>query len=99
MAWLPGHTCVGSLVDVTKVHTSPSRFTTAPHIRVPLKSPPTVPPDVWAEMRNALSWFSLGKPWQLLGMSANEERAGENKTITKVNKPSAVRKNHNLFGI
>src|SRR5687768_311304 len=40
MAWLPGHTCVGSAVVVIYAQISPSRFTTAPHIRAPPKRPP-----------------------------------------------------------
>src|SRR5262245_37571635 len=43
IAWLPGHTCVGSDWLVAYAHSSPSRFTTAPHILVPWKSPPASP--------------------------------------------------------
>src|SRR5438093_9703728 len=46
IAWLPGQVWLGSLVEVTNVHSVPSRSTTVPHILVPPNSPPTHPvPD------------------------------------------------------
>src|SRR6185436_2928624 len=51
IAWLPGQTCDGSPVDVAAAQNSPSRFTTAAHIRSPWKRPPASPPLEGAEPR------------------------------------------------
>src|SRR5205085_2885915 len=71
IAWLPGHTCVGSDLEAAAAHTSPARFTTAAHIRVPLKRPPMGPaatlPSVAAgatKFKNAVSWLAVGNPAQ-----------------------------------
>ena len=46
------------------MHTSPSRLTIAPHMRVPWKRPPASPPAAGAAMRNPFSALSSGSPWQ-----------------------------------
>lgn len=40
---LPGHTCVGSSVDVAAAQIWRARLTTAAHMRSPPNSPPTAP--------------------------------------------------------
>src|SRR5262245_20608187 len=69
MAWLPGQTLAGSGVEVAYAQISPSRLTTAAHIRVPLNKPPTVPPIEPVKPGAAWSCFlrsaSLGRPLQL----------------------------------
>src|SRR5439155_14704915 len=64
IAWLPGHTCVGSSVDVANAHSSPLRFTTAPHTRVPWNSPPASPSWEGAATRNSFSCLAEGRPEQ-----------------------------------
>jgi len=44
IAWLIGQVWVGSSVLVIATQTSPWRFTIAPHMREPPKSPPAVVP-------------------------------------------------------
>src|SRR5438045_4942897 len=61
MAWLPGHTCVWSLVDVADEQRMPSRFTTAPHIFWPWKRPPASPPVPGAAISNVLSVEAVGR--------------------------------------
>src|SRR5262245_18848829 len=84
MAWLPGQTLAGSGVEVAYAQISPSRLTTAAHIRVPLNKPPTVPPIGPVKPGAAWSCFlrsaSLGRPLQLAAnrliciQSANNEQ-------------------------
>ena len=65
MAWLPGHTCVGSAVDVVYVQISPARLTTAPHLLSPWNNPPASPPAAGAAARKPFSAPSSGRPWHL----------------------------------
>ena len=62
MAWLPGQTCVGSACDVVNVQISPSRLTTAAHIRAPLNKPPAV--GLAASMSFCLNSLWLGSSVQ-----------------------------------
>src|SRR6266571_3538394 len=69
IAWLPGHTCVASAIDVAKAQSSPLRFTTAAHMRVPLNSPPASPPCDGAATRSCLSCPAEGTPEQFAALS------------------------------
>src|SRR4029453_8697340 len=85
MAWLPGQTLAGSGVDVANPQSSPSRFTTAAHIRVPLNKPPTVPPIGPVKPGAALSWFlrsaSLGSPLQSAAKALGSRQTANSQPI------------------
>src|SRR5947209_14414275 len=64
IAWLPGHTLVGSPVDVANAQSCPLRFTTAAHISVPWNRPPASPPSFGAVARNCFNCPAVGSPEQ-----------------------------------
>src|SRR5215204_6058461 len=67
IAWLPGQTCVRSDVDVLAAQNSPSRSTTAPHIRSPPNSPPIGRSVCAASCSSFLSSKAFGSPEHDLG--------------------------------
>src|SRR3954469_11496509 len=97
MAWLPGQTWVGSVVLVFAAQIAPSRFTTAPHIRWPLKSPPASPPAVIALCSRVLSCAAVGRPAQLDLLSSAKAGAAQ-PAIAISRDASRTVFNENLLG-